>query len=211
MTDSISKDQALALAGVFQAAMMVEQIARQGQCPREEMATAVNALLKIDPDQTEDVFGSVGRVREGLTALRTLLSRQRNGIHNDAIRYAMSLLHLEGKLKKHPELLQKLGELITQSQDRRNYFQDPLHDAVVGSLARNYQETLSKLNFRIQVTGNPSYLNQQRHADQIRMMLLFGVRCALLWRQLGGRRWHMLLARRRLLEATENLLSEITH
>ena len=211
MTDSTSKDQALALAGVFQAAMMVEQIARQGQCPCEEMATAVNALLKTNPDQTEDVFGSVGKVREGLTALRTLLSRQRNGIHNDAIRYAMSLLHLEGKLKKHPELLQKLGELITQSQDRRNYFQDPLHDAVVGSLARNYQETLSKLNFRIQVTGNPSYLNQQRHADQIRMMLLFGVRCALLWRQLGGRRWHMLLARRRMLDATEALLRGITH
>ncbi|MEX1057503.1 MAG: DUF489 family protein, partial [Natronospirillum sp.] len=91
--------------------------------------------------------------------------------------------------------------------ERRQYFQDPLHDAVIGSLARNYQETLSQLNFRIQVSGNPNYLNQQRHADQIRMLLLFGVRSALLWRQLGGRRWQMLLSRRRLLKATHDLLT----
>lgn len=211
MTESVLDDQTLALAGVFQAALMVDQIARNGKCPREDMATAVNALLNTDPENTEDVFGGVGHLIEGLKGLRTLLSRQRDGLNSDVIRYAMSLLHLESKLRKNPQMLQQLGKLITQSQERRNYFQDPLHDAVVGSLARNYQETLSKLNFRIQVTGNPSYLNQQRHADQIRMMLLFGVRCALLWRQLGGRRWHLLLARKKIMNAAQNLLTGITH
>lgn len=211
MTDSNLHNQALALAGVFQAALMVEQIARQGQCPGDEMETAVNALLNTNPASTEEVFGSVVQVREGLKGLRALLSRQRQGVHNDAVRYAMSLLHLESKLRKHQDMLGELGTLITQTRERRDYFQDPLHDAVVGSLARNYQDTLSKLNFRIQVTGNPSYLNQQRHADQIRMMLLFGVRSALLWRQLGGRRWHLLISRGKLLQATDDLLKGSLH
>lgn len=211
MSRSEWHDQAMSLAGVFQAAIMVEQIARQGHCPPSEMTTAVEALLNTDPQSTEDVFGGVANLREGLKALRTLLSRQRAGVHNDAIRYAMSLLHLEGKLRKHPDMLATLGKHITQSQERRQYFQDPLHDAVIGSLARNYQETLSQLNFRIQVTGNPNYLNQQRHADQIRMLLLFGVRAALLWRQLGGRRWQLLLSRKSLLNATNDLLKGGLH
>lgn len=207
MSEHDVHEQAIALAGVFQAARMVERIARQGQCPASDMSTAVNALLNTNPSSTEDVFGSVANLRDGLTTLRQLLSRQRGAVHNDIIRYAMSLLHLESKLRKHPEMLTTLGTLIQQSQERKQYFQDPLHDAVVGSLARNYQDTLSKLQFRIQVTGNPSYLNQQRHADQIRMLLLFGVRSALLWRQLGGRRLQLLLGRRRLLQAIQNLLT----
>ncbi|MCH8551053.1 MAG: high frequency lysogenization protein HflD [Natronospirillum sp.] len=200
-------EQALALAGVFQAASMVERIARQGQCPADEMTTAVNALLNLNPASTEDVFGSAANLRSGLTILRQLLSRQRGAVHNDIVRYAMSLLHLENRLRKKPDMLSALGDLIQQSVERKQYFQDPLHDAVVGSLARNYQDTLSKLKFRIQVTGNPSYLNQQRHADQIRMLLLFGVRSALLWRQVGGRRLQLLLGRRRLLYAIQNLLT----
>lgn len=207
MTQQSTHEQALALAGVFQAACMVERIARQGQCPADEMTTAVNALLNTNPSSTEDVFGSAGNLRSGLTTLRQLLSRERSAVQNDVVRYAMSLLHLENKLRKNPDMLSKLGELIRQSQDRQQYFQDPLHDAVVGSLARNYQDTLSQLRYRIQVTGNPSYLNQQRHADQIRMLLLFGVRCALLWRQLGGRRLQLLLGRRRLLAAIQDLLT----
>lgn len=206
MTESVSANQAIALAGVFQAAYMVESIARNGQCDMDHMAMAVKALLNQDPESTEAVFGGAVDLREGLKALRDLLSRQQGSVQADVIRYAMSLLHLEARLRRKPDMLDQLGVLIEQSGERLTYFQDPQHDAVIGSLARNYQDTLSKLNFRIQVTGDPGYLNQQRHADQIRMLLLFGVRSALLWRQAGGRRWQLLLNRRRLLDATQNWL-----
>ncbi len=211
MADSQTRNQVLALAGVFQAALMVEHIARNGQTDSAEMTMAVEALLNTDPESTEAVFGSALNIRGGLKAVRDLLSRQRGSVHNDVIRYAMSLLHLEGRLRRKPDMLSQLGQLISQSQERRTYFQDPLHDAVVGSLARNYQDTLSKLNFRIQVTGNPNYLNQQRYADQIRMLLLFGVRSALLWRQLGGRRWQLLISRKRLLNGADELLRGSLH
>lgn len=200
-------EQALALGGVLQAAILVEQVARRGKCAHEDIATAVQGVLNTNPSSTLAVFGSEANIRDGLKALRTLLSREQPSVHNDVVRYTMSLLHLESKMHRNSDMMQLLGKLITQSQDRLAYFQEPHHDAVVGSLARAYQDTLSKLNFRIQVTGNPTYLNQQRHADQIRMLLLFGVRSALLWRQCGGRRWQLLLRRRKLLQATQDILT----
>ncbi|MFC3853018.1 high frequency lysogenization protein HflD [Salinispirillum marinum] len=200
-------EQAIALGGVMQAALLVEQVARRGVCPAPDMATAVQAVLNTSPASTIDIFGSEANIREGLKALRVVLSREQPGVHPDIMRYAMSLLHLEGKMRNNDAMLATLGKMIAQSQERLNYFQEPNHDAVIGSLARAYQDTLSKLNFRIQVTGNPTYLNQQRHADQIRMLLLFGVRSARLWRQCGGHRWQLMLSRGKLLRATQDLLT----
>lgn len=208
MTDQMAPvhHQALALAGVLQAASWVEQLARQGQIAAEDTTIAVMGILNLNPSSTLAVFGEVANIRAGLLSLRQLLGSERQQVKPDVMRYSMSLLHLEKRLHKHPKMLSQLGEELLDSQEKLNYFTDASHDAVVGSLARNYQNTLSQLKYRIQVTGNPSYLNQQRTADQIRMILLFGVRSALLWRQLGGKRLHLLLRRKALHQAADNLL-----
>ena len=65
--------------------------------------------------------------------------------------------------------------------------------------------SISTLGKRIQVTGNPELLQQSRVADEIRSLLLGGVRFAWLWHQLGGRRWHLILRRRALLTALKAL------
>ena len=44
-----------------------------------------------------------------------------------------------------------------------------------------------------------------RNADIIRALLLSGIRAAFLWRQLGGRRWSLLLRRKKLLQAAQSL------
>ena len=73
------------------------------------------------------------------------------------------------------------------------------------SVSGIYQDTLSKLRFRIKVTGSAQHLQDSANADIIRALLLAGIRSAFLWRQLGGRRWKLLLNRRRLLFASQNL------
>lgn len=65
------------------------------------------------------------------------------------------------------------------------------------ALARLYQDTISKLSFRIHVAGNPEYLRDHAVADQIRALLLAGIRSAVLWHQLGGRRWHLFFYKKR--------------
>lgn len=50
------------------------------------------------------------------------------------------------------------------------------------------------------------HLQDSRNADKVRALLLAGIRSAMLWRQLGGRRWQLLFSRRKLLDQLYPLL-----
>src|SRR5690606_26637288 len=93
-------------------------------------------------------------------------------------------------LARVPQVIEKLGGLLDQV--------DPA-DPDPERLSRIYQQTISTLGKRIQVTGEPKLLQQEAIADRIRALLLAGVRLGWLWQQLGGRRWHLILRRRPLL------------
>ncbi|MDO6805406.1 DUF489 family protein, partial [Wenyingzhuangia sp. 1_MG-2023] len=66
-------------------------------------------------------------------------------------------------------------------------------------------QTLSNLSFRIHVTGDPMHLQNEHTANKVRALLLSGIRAAILWRQVGGRRWHLLLRRKQYLNALAQL------
>ena len=76
---------------------------------------------------------------------------------------------------------------------------------VCHSVSGIYQDTFSKLRYRIKVSGSAQYLEDTKNSDVIRSLLLAGVRSAFLWRQLGGRRWKLLLRRKHMLQASQNL------
>ena len=81
----------------------------------------------------------------------------------------------------------------------------PTWDMPWEQIAELYIETLGTLDSRIQVTGNASILQRPDVASKIRSLLLMGVRFAWLWRQLGGRRWHLLTHRNRIRSTIESL------
>jgi high frequency lysogenization protein len=60
------------------------------------------------------------------------------------------------------------------------------------------------------VQGEPTYLADKARANQIRALLLAGIRAAVLWRQLGGRRWQLFISRRKILETAQQLLEQPT-
>ena len=84
----------------------------------------------------------------------------------------------------------------------------PCHDNVVSNIADIYSDTISTFQYRIQVTGNYNYLQQNRVANQVRALLLTAIRSAILWRQLGGSRWQFLFYRKPMLLACRALIAE---
>jgi len=210
MNKSLS-DQTIALAGVVQAATLVDNLARKGLIDGQELTTAVNSILNDSPNSVIDVFGGVPNRRVGLSGLRSVLEQNSTGVSRDVLRYAMSLLHLEAKLRKKPELMDKLDKLLARSKDQAVYFESNTHDAVIGSMGTAYSESISLLDFRIQVMGNPTLLQDERIASRIRTLLLFGIRSAVLWRQKGGRRWHFLLYRRRIQQMAKEIQTQGLH
>jgi len=201
-------NQVMALAGVFQSALMVEQLARHGSLERPQLEQCVRTVLNLNPQSVEDIYGGIVGIRQGLEGLREVLAKRGKGMSPDVLRYAMGLLHAQKKLTVRPELMDALGQHLTRAGDQCRYFDDPLHESVVAAVANSYQQSVSKLDFRIRVMGNPTYLQNPKTAEQVRAALLFGIRSAHLWHQQGGRRWHIVVKRSKIHDVAGQLLNK---
>ncbi|MBU2863222.1 high frequency lysogenization protein HflD [Reinekea forsetii] len=202
------KHQALALSGVFQAAYLVDKIAKDGQINKDLLEHAVKTILTLNPGSYEELFPDYALFQNGSEQLNNALSKNGQGINKEVLQYAMSIVTVQGKLSKRKDLMSELANGLDRAVDQQAYFNDYLHESILASTASCYQNSVSKLNFRIRVTGNPNHLRDSKVADQVRTILLYGVRCALLWRHSGGRRWHFLTSRTRLQRAV-NTLSQL--
>jgi high frequency lysogenization protein len=202
------EDQTLALAGVFQAARLVQQIARQGQAPGAHMESSLETLFKFDSENVLDVFGGIAGVSLGLKTLQIQLSGNAEQQDLEVTRYAISLLHLEKKLRKHPDLVQRIADGLKTAQNQMDYF-SLTHENVFASLAGLYQDTVSTLLPRIIVQGEQHLLSQQANANKIRALLLAGIRSAFLWQQTGGNKLRFLLNRKKYLHAAGQLLARL--
>lgn len=202
-----TQEQCLALAGLFQACAMVERLAKNGICPQAPYKCSLESLFQQNPDSTLAVFGSVANLELGLETLAESLHDHKKLRHADALKYALGILHLERKLGKNKDMMSVIGSRVTQASEQANHF-ETTHDNVVANIAEIYTDTISTFRYRIQVNGDINLLQQQRIANQIRALLLAAVRSAMLWRQLGGKRLHLVLGRGRLITAVDQLAAE---
>ncbi|CBV42950.1 high frequency lysogenization protein HflD [Halomonas elongata] len=195
--------QALALAGVFQAASLVDELARTGQVDQRAWDTLIHATLDTNPENFEAIYGGhPNNLRLGLDTLEGMLGRrQANPV---VMRYGFSLLMLMSKLRGNNAMMDDLGQRLTRAQGQAEHFGET-HENIIASLGEAYQQTLSTLKTRIVVQGDPSLLQSRMMPERVRACLLAGVRFALLWHQQGGRRWKLLFQRSALKKALDTL------
>ena len=198
-------DQAMALAAVFQACHLVDQLANTGEASTEEMKVCIGALLNQDPESIEDLYGSEQSLETGVDAMTVLLGEQKNTelFKSSTLVYGIAVLSIERQLNSRPVMLKNIAEGIDNAARQAEHF-SVIHDNVFANIASLYQQTISTLRQRIQVKGNPSYLQQPGVAERIRCLLFAAVRSAFLWRQLGGKRYHLVVYRQALIRALKN-------
>jgi len=187
-------EQVIALAGIFQAAALVQQIAETAQYDDIALTSSIKSLFATNPETTLSVYGDINDITLGLKTLKKALQKKPDREYIGIIRYTLSLIQLESKLRKQPEMLNIIGQRIDQAKNQADHF-STLHENVIHNLASLYMDTISTFNLRVQVTGNPNHLKVTHNAALIRAALLTGIRSAILWRQTGGRRWNLLFKR----------------
>ena len=203
---SPTQEQLIALGAVFEAAFLVDKIAKSGQVSEAPLGCMLGSLLVRDPKNTLDVYGGDDlNLRDGYRALVSALERDPSTLQRDSLRYALALLGLERKLAKRDDMLQIMGSRLDQIQQQVQRF-GLVHDNVIAACGGLYQDTLSTFSQRIQVQGDMRHLQQPSNAAKIRALLLTGIRAARLWRQLGGHRWQLVFSRRKLLNELRPLL-----
>jgi high frequency lysogenization protein len=201
------KERALALAGLMQAVKLVQQIAQEGTAESGAHEASLASVFRLDADTVESVYGSAALIAPGL---RALIGHLEGGTARDpaASRIAVTLLHVERKLVAQPALLAAIRDGVLDIERQREHF-GITHPTVLGRLGDLYAATVSTLSPRVLVQGNPVQLGQPAVVAQIRATLLAAMRSAVLWRQLGGSYWDLLLRRRALVAAAREWLKRI--
>ncbi|MBL1319944.1 MAG: high frequency lysogenization protein HflD [Methylophaga sp.] len=205
-TTNNERDRIIALAALMQSISLVQQIAETGQIEQSDFETVLNSLLAIDAPTTEVVYGKLSQLKSGLKQLNSQLSKSKNKKDVQLLRYAINLLHLERQLAKRPAMMDLISREIEQIPQQIEYFGDINNPQVIARLADIYHRTISELNPRIQVQGDPAFLQQADNVNRVRALLLAGVRAAILWRQKGGRRWHFIFHTNKMLKISTSLL-----
>ena len=208
MPRSLIEQQTIALAGVAQAARIVDQLSRTGSYPLDFLEASVRSLFSFDAPGVDEVYGNVQGVKLGLQSLAAGLASQSDDISSVTMRYTLALLHLEGHFRRRPDMQQVVHSRLQHAHYKANHFAGHVDD-VCRNLAAIYSDTLSTLRFRIKVTGSAQHLQDNKNADVIRALLLAGVRSGFLWHQLGGRRWKLVLQRGRVRTIALDLAREL--
>ncbi|MDH5518079.1 MAG: high frequency lysogenization protein HflD [Gammaproteobacteria bacterium] len=201
-------DKTIALAGIYQAAQLVKDIAWQGKTNSTAMESSFESLLNFDAPDVISVYGNLSGIIQGLRTLHNQLDSQSQNRNTDIMRYVITLIHLQRKLEKNPQLLQKVSSRLDTVKSQLDYF-DLSHKNTIAKLADIYKSTISTIQPKIIVEGEQVYLSNNDNADKIRALLLAGIRAAVLWRQTGGSRLQLIFSRKKYVKTAIELSKKI--
>ena len=212
--------QVIALAAVAQSAALVAKLAAHGNASQTELIASVNPLLALNPSSEADVYPNLGHLNLGLRTLNDMFTQVRSPENASVMRYTLGMLLLRNKLEARPIMqttirngLQPIQPLLLipenatpwRMEDAEKTEGQLRQEQTFEQLAALYQDTISTLDHRIQVQGQVDYLQNNYVATRVRSLLLAGIRSAVLWHQLGGRRWRLIVYRKRVQETASTL------
>lgn len=206
-------DRTIALAAIFQAARLVQQVANTGNVDQQEFETSIQSLFRIDIDKAKDAFNGVHTLSAGLETLMEQLGGRAESAKGaqpkdlNITKYVAGILVLERRLIKNPAMLQTLSEGVERAQAQAEHF-SLTHENVIAGLGHVYSQTISTLKPRIMVQGEHLHISNEANANSIRALLLAAIRATVLWRQCGGTRWQLFFQRRAILDEAQRLLAD---
>ncbi len=201
------RDQTIALAAVYQSAILAHELANSGAVrDQKSWEASLNSLYKIDAKTTEDIFNNdTSGLELGLNTL--IKSFNKDDYYINVIKYTITLLSLAGKLQQRSEMMDTIEKGLADSKVLQNSEQ-PFNSSVVGKLAQIYSKTISQMQPRVIVAGQPFHLKDKAITEKIRAILLSGIRAAVLWRQLGGTQLQLLFKRKVYIDEAKKILDK---
>ncbi|RUO31762.1 lysogenization regulator HflD [Aliidiomarina sedimenti] len=209
LSSGIWHQRMLAFSGVCLASVCVQQLARRGQVnPPEAAQVLIDSTLIVDAADTESIYQPLSALLPGLKVLLRQLDASGDK-DVEQTRYVVGMLQLERRLARNDKAMNQLGSAISQIKRQRETFAFEDSD-ITANLGSAYSDIISGIGPRIQIQGDSNFLTQPQIQKRIRAMLLAGIRSAVLWRQLGGKRRQVVLNRKQMLNATRDILNSLS-
>ena len=207
LTRGPTREQVVALAGIFLACGQVDSYARLGTGNSRDLETAIYGLLNRNPDSTEEVYRDLASLENGFATMERILGNPKDPANTLTLRYVLGVLYLGRKLAGNRKMMNRIGEGLARAAAQAETF-SLAHTNVLANIADLYQQTISSFNFRIQVQGVANHLQQPAVANWFRCLLFAAVRSAILWQQVRGSRIHLMFRRDRVLALARELHRE---
>jgi high frequency lysogenization protein len=201
------RDQTIALSAVYQAATMAHELANSGAVrDPKSWEASLASLYRFDVNSTEDVFAQdMSGLALGLNTL--IKSFNKDNHYINVMKYTITLLSLASKLMQRPEMQAVIEKGLNDSKVLQTS-DEPYNKSVVAKLAQIYSQTISQMQPRVIVAGQPFHLKDQAITEKIRAILLAGIRAAVLWKQVGGGQLQILFKRKAYIDEAKHLLTE---
>ena len=201
------ESQTMALAGMFQCAALIEQMATNGDLNEAAFDCSFDSLFTFDAPTTLDVFGDLAGLSRGLNVLCQYLDGGGRKSSHIAY-YVLSMLKIAVRLQGDKSLASEIQTSLQKIESQSCEF-DLSRNSIIAKIDGVYQSTVSTINPRIMVQGEQNYLSNSNNASKIRTLLLAGIRAAVLWSQLGGSKWKLLVSRKKYMLMAKQLLSSL--
>ena len=218
------EQQQLALAAVIQCAALVRSLANEGRVLSWNLAACVNPLIQLDAESINEIYPDLMNLIRGFNVSQRFFTYRNLSQNRDLFRYTFGILLLRHKLMSEGNMLETLRERLRYVDPLPTDYKDPdceefsdeeadrndaRHERTLLQLGSLYLDTISTLNYRIVVRGQLEYLNEEKTANTIRALLLAGIRSAVLWHQLGGRAWQLVVYRNRCKATMDDLRKRV--
>jgi len=190
------ENQTLALAAMFQAATLVDELALHGNCDADAFDCSFNSLFTIDANTTREALGDINCLTRGFSAMADYLGGENRSPGRNIAYYLLSMLKISYQVLRNEGLADELLTGLQRIDSSSTEF-NMSRASVINKIDGLYQDCISSLSPRIIVRGEQNYLRNNDTAAKIRALLLAGIRAAVLWQQLGGSRWKLFWSRKK--------------
>ncbi len=204
MTTEAFKNQCISMAAIIQAAHIADEIAVTGKYSEKHLKASANSVFSVDTSNLAKIYPDLSELKLGLQNLISIFNDGKTYTKSRVVRYTFAIIQLQLILEKDPNMLMQIHEkLRLENEQEKDTAESVLNSCF--RAAEIYSTTLSKLRFKIYITGNRELISENNNEKIIRAMLLAGVRASFLWHQFGGRRWKLFFQRRKMVEVARNL------
>jgi high frequency lysogenization protein len=204
--NTVIRNRCIALAGIFQAARLVQQTSRAEKRDAAATRACIHSLFVTDPQIVSDVYGTTADLQVGLQILQQQLSSNTAKRDLELTGYVITLMHLQRKLSRRDDLMGAISEGIDRlTPDSTEADSDEVE--LIAGLADLYKSTVSTLSPRLMVKGDENVLGNSSSQNMIRSLLLAAIRATVLWSQCGGSRIKLIFQRKAMIEQCSRLLA----
>ncbi|QCI23033.1 lysogenization regulator HflD [Buchnera aphidicola (Macrosiphum gaurae)] len=196
----------LSLAGIFQSAHLVQQLAHSGKCDSNAFSICLKSILEINPTSVIAIYGN--HEKNLLIGLKMLLSTLTFSSFSysyiELIKYILNMMTIERKLKNNRMAIYSLTNKIAVISNE--YYSDCNTKNLTSKLAKLYLKIISSLGSRILVRGVKNFLKDLQIQEKIRCLLFSGIRSIVLWRQYGGNQLQLIYFRYFIIKKIKKIL-----